>query len=111
MRASSTSTTLGPTSSAVLAAYRASWSAFEHAAADANPTDPELATMVDPQLQEVRANLLADQRQGIVGRGAFALHPKITALMATVVNCGRPCLQHRRADPSGDGQAGSAAGE
>jgi hypothetical protein len=83
--------TTDPTSSAVLTAYRSSWSAFEHAAADANPTDPELtATMVDPQLQGVKANLLADQRQGIVGRGTFALHPKITALTATtatVVDC------------------------
>jgi hypothetical protein len=33
--------TLGSTSSAVLAAYRSSWSAFENAAVDANPTDPE----------------------------------------------------------------------
>lgn len=76
---------------AVLAAYRASWSAFENALAEANPSDPELtATMVDPQLEGVKANLLADQRQGIVGRGTFALHPKITALTATtatVVDC------------------------
>ena len=75
----------------MLAAYRAAWSAFEHAAADANPQDPELATtMVDPQLTGVKANLLADQRQGIVGRGTFTLHPKITALSATsatVVDC------------------------
>ncbi len=68
----------------MLEAYRASWSAFEHAAADANPEDPELAsTMVDPQLQSVKANLLADQRQGIVGRGTFTLHPRIVALSAT----------------------------
>lgn len=46
--------------------------------------------MVDPQLQSVKANLLADQRQGIVGRGTFTLHPKIVALSAstaTVVDC------------------------
>lgn len=46
--------------------------------------------MVDPQLQGVRANLLADQQQGIVGRGATTLHPKITAVSATsatVVDC------------------------
>ena len=76
---------------AVLAAYRAAWHAFEHAAADANPSDPLLAaTMVDPQLQGVKANLLADQRQGIVGRGTFVLHPKIMAMSATsatVVDC------------------------
>ena len=79
------------TDAAVLAAYRAAWAAFEHAATDANPEDPDLAaTMVDPQLQGVKANLLADQRQGIVGRGTFTLHPKIVALSATeatVVDC------------------------
>lgn len=84
-------TTTDPTATAVLQAYRASWTAFEHAAADANPEDPELAaTMVDPQLTGVKANLLADQQQGIVGRGTFTLHPKITALSATsatVVDC------------------------
>ena len=86
-----TTTTTDPTASAVLAAYRAGWAAFEHAASDANPEDPELlATMVDPQLQQVKANLLADQRQGIVGRGTFTLHPKVAALSATsatVVDC------------------------
>jgi hypothetical protein len=88
--AASSTTTTSPTS-AVLAGYRAAWAAFEHAAADANPKDPELsATMVDPQLTGVKANLLADQQQGIVGRGTFTLHPKITALSATsatVVDC------------------------
>lgn len=92
---SSTSTTAASTTtspaSAVLAAYRASWAAFEHALADANPEAPELpATMVNPQLQSVKANLLADQRDGIVGRGPTTLHPKITALSATsatVVDC------------------------
>jgi hypothetical protein len=74
-RSTSTSTT-EPATAAVLAAYRAGWAAFEHALADANPEDPELpATMVDPQLQQVKANLLADQRQGMVGRGATTLHP------------------------------------
>ncbi len=46
--------------------------------------------MVDPQLQSVRANLLADQRQGIVGRGPTTLHPKVSevsATAATVVDC------------------------
>jgi hypothetical protein len=85
------STTTSPTS-AVLAGYRASWSAFEGALADANPSDPTLAaTMVDPQLQGVKANLLADQQQGIVGRGPTTLHPKVTAVSATtatvVVDC------------------------
>jgi hypothetical protein len=88
---SSSSANTQSASSAVLAAYRAGWAAFEHALADANPEDPELpATMVDPELQQVKANLLADQRQGMVGRGTFTLHPKVTALSATsatVVDC------------------------
>ena len=86
-----TSTTLAPTSAAVLSAYRAGWAAFEHALTTANPSDPELAaTMVDPQLRGVRANLFADKRAGMVARGTFTLHPKITALSATtatVVDC------------------------
>lgn len=89
-RTRSTSTT-DPAAAAVLAAYRAGWAAFEHALSDANPGDPELSsTMVDPQLQSVKANLLADQRQGMVGRGTTTLHPKIAALSATsatVVDC------------------------
>ena len=86
-----TSTTDGGSEAAVLAAYRSGWHAFEHALADANPSDPLLpATMVDPQLQSVKANLLADQRQGMVGRGTTTLHPKIIALSAssaTIVDC------------------------
>jgi hypothetical protein len=89
-RAKPTTTTSSPvattteaTATAVLQAYRAAWSAFEQAAAEANPEAPELAaTMVDPQLTGVKANLLADQQQGIVGRGTFTLHPKITARLA-----------------------------
>ena len=88
----SSSTTTPPRSvSAVLAAYRAGWAAFEHALADANPEDPELAaTMVPPQLTGVRANLTVDRQQGMVGRGSFVLHPKIVSLSATtarVVDC------------------------
>jgi hypothetical protein len=86
-----TPTTLSATAAAVLAAYRAGWSAFEHALADANPEDPALAaTMLDPQLQGVKANLFADQREGIVGKGTTTLHPRITVLTATtatVVDC------------------------
>ena len=95
--AGSSTSTSAPTSSsdpsqaAVLAAYRAAWAAFEHALVEANPEDPQLAaTMVDPQLQSVKANLLADQRQGIVGRGPTTLHPKVSAVSsnsATVVDC------------------------
>jgi hypothetical protein len=85
------STTTATTASAVLAGYRASWSAFEGALSDADPSDPALAaTMVDPQLEGVKANLLADQRQGIVGRGPTTLHPKVTTVSgttATVMDC------------------------
>jgi hypothetical protein len=88
---STTSTTLDPNSAAVLKAYRAEWAAFEHALASANAYDSELpATMVNPQLQHVRASLLGDQNPGIVGRGTFALHPKITSITATtatVIDC------------------------
>ena len=96
---SSTSTTpsTSPTppttsaASAVIAAYRASWSAFEGALADANPSAPALAaTMTDSQLEGVKANLLADQQQGVVGKGPTTLHPKVTAVLgtaATVVDC------------------------
>ncbi len=88
---SASTTTIPSSISAVLAAYRAEWAAFEQALADANPGDPRLAaTMVDPQLQSVKANLLADQRQGMVGQGTFTLHPKLTAISttsATVVDC------------------------
>ena len=85
-----TSGTSGETA-AVLAAYRAGWKAFEQALATANPADPALAaTMVDPQLQSVKANLLADQLHGMVGRGTTTLHPKVVSISAetaTVVDC------------------------
>jgi hypothetical protein len=88
---STTAASSTTTASAVLAGYRASWSAFENALSDADPSDPALAaTMVAPQLEGVKANLLADQRQGIVGRGPTTLHPKVTAVSgttATVVDC------------------------
>ena len=75
----------------MLAAYRAGWKAFEQALATANPEDPALAaTMVEPQLQSVKANLLADQVHGMVGRGTTTLRPKgvsISATSATVVDC------------------------
>jgi hypothetical protein len=88
---STSSSTTNPAAAAVLVAYRAGWKAFEQALAAANPEDPALAaTMVNPVLQGVKASLLADQRQGMVGRGTFTLHPKLVALSAstaTVVDC------------------------
>jgi hypothetical protein len=87
----STSSTTTSQAAAVLAAYRASWTAFEQALADANPNAPALAaTMIDPQLQGVKANLLSDQIHGMIGQGTFTLHPRITSLTATtatVVDC------------------------
>jgi hypothetical protein len=75
----------------VIAAYRAASSAFVQALATANPNDPALmATMVDPELVSIRANLVGDQQKGIVGRGAVTLHPKLVSLLsttATVVDC------------------------
>jgi outer membrane murein-binding lipoprotein Lpp len=88
---STTSTTTANPSSAVLAAYRAASTAFVQALATANPNDPALeATMVDPELVSIRANLVGDQQKGIVGRGAVTLHPKLVSLSATtasVVDC------------------------
>ena len=76
---------------AVLRSWRAAELAFHDAAETSDPEFPALSsTMVDPQLQQVKANLLADQRQGMVGRGTTTLHPKVTALSATsatVVDC------------------------
>ena len=87
----SPSTTTDPAAASVLATYRAGWKAFEQALATANPEDPALAaTMVEPQLQSVKANLLADQVHGMVGRGTTTLHPKVVSLSATsatVVDC------------------------
>jgi hypothetical protein len=87
----STHTTADPTAAAVLAAYRAASNAFVHALATANPNDPALmATMVDPELVSIRANLVGDQQKGIVGRGAVTLHPKLVSISpttATVVDC------------------------
>src|SRR5665213_2668105 len=95
-----TSTTTPPTSSttpptaateAVLAAYRAGWAAYEHAGADANPLDPALAaTMINPLLHQVEGSLVADNQEGIVGRGSITLHPHIasaTATTAIVLDC------------------------
>ena len=87
----STSKTESQRSAAVLQAYSAGWSAFEHALTTANAYDSTLpATMVNPQLQHVRANLLGDSNSGVVGRGTFTLHPKVVSLTsttATVIDC------------------------
>ena len=60
-----TSTTLVPTSAAVLSAYRAGWAAFEHALTTANPSDPELAaTMVDPSCRASRPTSSPTRERG-----------------------------------------------
>lgn len=83
--------TIDPVSAAVLHAYRAGWAAYDEALATANAYTPGLpATMVDPLLQKVRANLLADRNGGIVGRGSVVLHPMVSSLTAgtaSVVDC------------------------
>lgn len=88
---SAPTTTTDPAATAVLQAYRAGWSAYERALAGAAPGDPALsATMVNPLLQRVRANLLGYQHDGIVGRGAVELYPKVvsvSSVTATVLDC------------------------
>ncbi|MGH8997689.1 MAG: hypothetical protein ACRDYB_16970 [Acidimicrobiales bacterium] len=89
--ASATTTTIAPAAAAVLKAYRAGWAAYGHALAGADPNDPQLAaTMAGPLLQRTKANLLGYEQEGIVGRGAVDLHPKVVSLSATaatVVDC------------------------
>jgi hypothetical protein len=89
--ADSTSTTLSPAAAAVLNAYRAGWAAFEEAVDEANPTVPALAeTMTGVQLNSVKRILVADQLNGIVGRGNIELHPKVSYVQgaqALVLDC------------------------
>ena len=86
-----TSTTTDSQASAVIAAYRAGWAAFEQAQKRANPDASALAaTMANPLLQLVRRNLVADQHDGIIVRGSITLHPKLrmlTADRAVVLDC------------------------
>jgi hypothetical protein len=84
-------TAISASNTAILAAYRAEWAAFEHAEVDANPLDPMLAaTMVNPLLHQVEGSLVADNQEGIIGRGPITLHPHVasaTAISATVLDC------------------------
>jgi hypothetical protein len=86
-----TTITADSQASAVLAAYRAGWAAFEQAQRAANPYEPGLpATMVDPLLQLVRRTLLSNQDEGIIIKGSITLHPKLQSLgaqRAVVVDC------------------------
>jgi sarcosine oxidase gamma subunit len=87
----SSTTTTNPQSAAVLAAYRAEQAAFEQAVDHADPTLPALAqTMTGAQLDSVRRALVADQVNGIVGRGTVQLHPKVSYVhgnQALVLDC------------------------
>lgn len=81
--AESTTTTLSPAAAAVLSAYRASQVAFDQAVGRADPTWPELAqTMTGAELESVRRSLVADQANGVVGRGSVQVFPKIVSIAA-----------------------------
>ena len=86
-----TATAAGAQAASVLAAYRAEQAAFETAEHTANAALPALAaTMTGAQLQSVRRFLLADQAQGIVGRGPVTLHPHVATIhgnQAVVLDC------------------------
>jgi hypothetical protein len=75
----------------VLAAYKAEQAAFAEAQQTANATLPALAqTMTGAQLISVRRALVADQVNGIVGRGSVQVHPKVVSIsdsQAVVRDC------------------------
>ena len=80
----STTTSTNAQASGVLAAYRAEQAAFEQAVQQADPTSPALAqTMTGAQLDSVRRSLVADQTNGIVGRGNVQLNPRSCRCTAT----------------------------
>ncbi len=76
-----TTTTTDPRATAVLSAYRAAQAAFNQALAQADPAWPALAqTMTGEELQSVRRILVADQMNGIVGRGDVQLYPRLVSI-------------------------------
>jgi hypothetical protein len=89
--AATSTTTPDPQASAVLAAYRAEQAAFTAAVDRADPTWPGLAqTMTGAQLESVKRSLVADQINGVVGRGSVQLHPKVASINgneAVVLDC------------------------
>ncbi|MHB1927985.1 MAG: hypothetical protein ACYCUG_00870 [Acidimicrobiales bacterium] len=89
--AGSTSTTLSPTAVAVVAAYRAAKTAFDQAVARADPTWPALdQSMTGTELKSVKRILIADQLNGIVGRGPVQVYPKLFSIsgdQAVVHDC------------------------
>lgn len=80
----SSTTTTDPETASVLAAYRAEQAAFGQAFLTANAYLPALAaTMVNPQLQLVRRNLLGEQHAGMLGEGQVTLAPHVTSIKGT----------------------------
>ena len=88
---SSSATTASSQAAAVLSAYRAGWNAFEQAVDNGDPTLPALAqTMTGAQLTSTERALVADKMNGIVGRGAVKLYPKVSYVHGTqalVLDC------------------------
>jgi len=77
--------------SAVMTAYDREEAAFENAVSAANPYLSDLAaTMVDPLLQKVRGNLIANKNAGIIGEGTIrhdAHVATVTGDAAVVIDC------------------------
>lgn len=75
----------------MLTAYRAGWAAFAAAAKAADPASPGLAaTMVDPLLHSVIAQLVREKYEGSVVEGDVTLHPRVASIAggtATVMDC------------------------
>lgn len=75
----------------ILTAYKAAWSAFDHAALTSDANDPALpATMVDPLLSAVRKNLTTSRQQGIVNTGGVTPQPHVDSMSSTsavVLDC------------------------
>ena len=88
-----TSSTLSSAARAVLSGWTAAQNAFADAERQPNGAySPALtATMVDPELTNVRRQLLGDEHAGLIGRGSVDLgHPKVVSLSnssATVTSC------------------------
>jgi hypothetical protein len=86
-----TTTTVNANAAAVLATYRAGWTAYDQALATANAYEPALPiTMAQPLLQKVEVALLDHKSKGIIGLGKVQLHPKldtVTATSSTISDC------------------------
>ena len=90
--ATTTTTTLAPTSAAVLSAYRAGWAAFEHASdrPRTRATRSWRRRWSTPSCRASRPTSSPTRERGWWPEARLTLHPKITALSATtatVVDC------------------------